>query len=81
MLWWIGLDSNQRGTRSPDLQSGLFNHSSTYPYLTYNTAFQNSADEIIIDLFYKLNVINKAFSYGGEETELNRYISGFILAL
>ena len=31
--WWAGLDSNQRtALRGPDLQSGAFNHSTTYPW-------------------------------------------------
>lgn len=29
--WWEELDSNQRTLTRPDLQSGAFNHSATFP--------------------------------------------------
>ena len=30
-IWWAGMDSNHRTLAWPDLQSGAFNHSTTYP--------------------------------------------------
>ena len=32
-FWWVRMDSNHRSPKTPDLQSGAFDHSATYPYI------------------------------------------------
>lgn len=35
VLWWAGLDLNQRTPKGTDLQSVAFNHFATCPYLIF----------------------------------------------